>query len=127
MTARDPEQLKLPFYYWSDAERQMLTKALGSERLNAEGLQLVDMCKIFREGQIILPGQFGYGLKEIGGLMHQYGMIQTGWGNADISNGLDAMVEAIQVYKVKYNQDFFNEVIRYNYVDCKVMQEIASL
>jgi hypothetical protein len=127
MTTRDSGQQVVPFYYWSDAERQMLTKALGSERITAASLQLVDMCKIFRDEQIILPGQFGYGLKEIGGLMHRYGMIQTGWNNADISNGLDAMVEAIQAYKVKYNQDFFNDVIRYNYVDCKVMQEIASL
>ena len=137
---RCSQQTELPFYYWGDAERQMMLQALGEERLKSLNLYLVDMCKMFREAQIILPGQFSYGLKEVAKIMKSYGMINVSWDEeSTISNGLDAMVEAIRVYKFKrVSSDaadapsaapsaslFFKEVVRYNYIDCKVMQEMG--
>jgi hypothetical protein len=92
-------------------------------------IEFFDLCKIFRDNKIILPGQFGYGLKEISRLMKKYGLIDTVW-EAGISSGMDAMVEAIRTYRYRTDPKvkglFFEQVKKYNYVDCKVMQEIVA-
>ena len=122
-------QRELPLYYWSNAEKYMLERAMGHP-LPAE-LVLTDLCKMFRDNNIILPGQFGYGLKEITRLMKQYNMIETSWDEeSDIASGMDAMIEAIRTYKYRTDpkviNTFFDQVEYYNYVDCKVMQEMVA-
>lgn len=121
-------QKHIPLFFWGNAEKYMLDRALGKE-LNEYNLTLIDLCKIFRESSIIFPGQFGYGLKEVANIMQSNGMIQTKWEENEINNGLTAMVEALKHYQ--YRSDpvlanlYFKDVIHYNYVDCKVLQEIV--
>ena len=123
---RDATQSTLPLYYWSNAEKYMIERALHPAPADIE---FFDLCKIFRDNKIILPGQFGYGLKEISRLMKKYGLIDTVW-EAGISSGMDAMVEAIRTYRYRTDPKvkglFFEQVKKYNYVDCKVMQEIVA-
>ena len=128
LRAHAQDQTVLPFYYWSNAEKYMLERAMGRV---PENVRLTDLCKIFRDNKIILPGQFGYGLKEIGRLMKELNMINTVWEeDADIASGMDAMVEAIRTYTYRTDpkviDKFFEQIKKYNYVDCKIMQEIVG-
>ena len=118
-----------PVYYWSNAENYMLKRAIGGRRLFEEQLVLIDLCKFFKESGLILPGQMGYGLKSVATVMHKNNFIHTIWGNdSDISDGLNAMIEAIRTYKYRpeHKDIFFSNVLNYNYVDCKVMEEIMN-
>ena len=117
----------IPLIHWGNAEKQMLTQsAAGLSNVN---FTLIDMCTHMRKNQIVFPGQFGYGLKEVGTVMKNLNLITSSWDDADISNGMDAMVEAIRIYngKNKVKKDrFTNEIIKYNYNDCKVMYDIVK-
>lgn len=124
------EQNFSPVYFWSNAENYMLKRAIGPSVVYDERLVMIDLCKMFRDSGCILPGQFNYGLKDVAQTMKKHGMIQTIWkDSADICNGLDAMVDAIKSYHRHTPEEraaYFKTMIDYNYVDCKVMEEIMS-
>ena len=126
------EQDFVPFYYWSNAENYMLNRALGASEFSKrkESMYMVDLCKQFREAKIIFPGQFGYGLKEVAKIMYNAGLIQTMWKETDISSGVNAMIEGIKNYECRQDErlkrQFFADVVEYNYVDCKVMEEMLD-
>lgn len=119
-----------PIYYWSNAENYMLKRAMG-DRVDVEHkLVMTDICKAFRETKLIMPGQVGYGLKSVAKTMHAAGMISTIWDETEqIASGLNATVEAMKTYSYRSadtKSEYFRSLIDYNYVDCKVMQEIMD-
>jgi len=120
----------LPLIFWGNAEKYMLERVLGADGLQEHKPILIDMCKIFRESQIIFPGQFGYGLKQVAKTMHKAGYIQTLWKDGDeITNGISAMSEGLRHLKdgqSEVGRKFFKDVIEYNYIDCKVIHEIIA-
>ncbi len=117
-----------PVYFWSNAENYMLKRAVGEAEMSQQGLLMIDLCKYFRSAEIILPGQMSYGLKDVAKIMKEQSLIKTYWNGEDISDGLAAMIEAIKTYhhRPDHKEDFFRSVMEYNYVDCKVMEEIVS-
>lgn len=124
---KEENQTEMPLYHWSNAEKYLLGNAIKDI---PENVVFIDLCKIFKDEQIIFHGQFNYGLKEIARVMKEENMIETAWPDTTISNGVDAMVEAIKIYKDKVpideKKEFFSNIVSYNYVDCKVMQEIVK-
>ena len=119
-----------PVYAWSNAEKTMISRAMGKTILEENNIVLIDLCKCFREAGVVFTGQYSYGLKDVAKTMYEHGMIQTTWdtGN-DVSDGLDAAIEAMKTYKhasPEQRERYFKSVIKYNYVDCKVMQEIVT-
>ncbi len=123
------QQEVVPLLHWGNAERHMLTQSdFGGSCLSLSNCKLIDLCTHMRTNQIVFPGQFGYGLKEVGTVMKRLNLISSGWDDADISNGMDAMVEAIRIYNSE-NKDqkdrFISKIIKYNYNDCKVMYDIV--
>jgi hypothetical protein len=120
----------LPLIFWGNAEKYMLERVLGHDGLRAFNPILVDMCKIFRECKIIYPGQFGYGLKQVAKVMYDAGHIQTIWRKGDgVADGISAMSEGLRHLRhgnTEISKKFFRDVIEYNYVDCKVMQEMMA-
>lgn len=123
-------QCYLPLIYWGNAEKYMLERVLGEEGLKAYRPILVDLCNIFRNCKIIFPGQFGYGLKQVAKVMHQAGHIQTIWRKGDgVADGISAMSEGLRHLRggnSEMSKKFFRDVIEYNYIDCKVMQEMVA-
>jgi hypothetical protein len=119
-----------PVYFWSNAENYMLKRAMGPDVVQENGLVMVDLCKAFRESGLILPGQLGYGLKEVAKTMYKYKMIKTTWSETlDVASGLNATIEAMKTYNHRNKetrQQYFRSLIDYNYVDCKVMEEILE-
>ena len=125
------EDEEITLLHWGNAEKQLLDQSWIKTNAPAPvPFKLLDLCNVMRKNSVIFPGQFGYGLKEMGTVMKGLNLIETGWPkeDEDISNGMDAMVEAIKVYKYKDRKDevFFEKVKKYNYIDCKVMQEIVG-
>ena len=116
-----------PVYFWSNAENYMLKRAMGADIVSQEKLLMIDLCKCFREAGLVLPGQTGYSLKDVGRTMHRHNLISTIW--KDNANGLSACVDAIRNYhhrdQTARNQHM-SDLIDYNYVDCKVMEEIME-
>jgi hypothetical protein len=119
-----------PIYFWSNAENYMLERAMGKDVATRNALKMIDLCKAFRESGMILPGQMGYGLKGVAKTMHRYGMIETTWKeSAEVASGLNATIEAMKTYNQRdpeTRKKYFRELIDYNYVDCKVMEEILE-
>jgi hypothetical protein len=103
---------------------------MGKTVLHENNIVLIDLCKCFREAGIVFSGQYGYGLKSVAKTMYEHEMIQTTWDvSNDVSDGLNASIEAMKTYKYanpEQRKQYFQNVIDYNYVDCKVMEEIVS-
>lgn len=129
---REHGQDFIPLYFWSNAENYMLKRAVGDDVVAREGLVMIDLCKCYKGAGLILPGQMGYGLKEVATIMHKAGLIQTTWKrdiDGDIDNGLSAAIGAMRCYNTMKGDErkrYFKALIDYNYVDCKVMEEIVE-
>ena len=92
---------------------------------------LIDLLDHFRLEPIIVQGVFQFGLKSIGKALYNNGLINTTWNNNN-DNGLDAMIKFKEICKKtkkiplkRYLE--IKDIIDYNHIDCKVLQEIYSL
>ena len=92
---------------------------------------LVDLLDHFRLEPIIVQGVFQFGLKSIGKALYNNGLIETTWDDSN-DNGLDAMIKFKEICKKtkkiplkRYLE--IKEIIYYNRVDCRVLQEIYFL
>jgi hypothetical protein len=150
----DPQKKYYPrLFHWTNAERNNLKDAnyrhngKFSEFVGEVDVKFVDMFKVFSGGRIInedkneydeyepiaIKGAFNYKLKTIGKALHNLGKIQTQWPDTNITNGQIAMLEAIKYYKNKMNNcltekdnKVFDDIIKYNEIDCKMIWEIVS-
>lgn len=92
---------------------------------------LVDLLDHFRLEPVIVQGVFKFGLKSIGKALYNNGLIQTTW-NDNNDNGLDAMIIFKNICKKSKKIPIkryleIKEIIHYNKIDCKVLQEIYFL
>lgn len=126
-------------FHWSPAEIRNLEHV--NIRHNNEWKDLdnpltaiwTDMCSVFTNEPIVVKGALNFKLKEIGRAMYKLRYIRTLWKEDGPSDGFDAMISAIQYYKEKDNntlnvqtKKIFDEIIKYNEVDCKVIWEIVK-
>ena len=119
-------------YYWSGAESNQIEQYLHRQgRTLPLWLEFIDLCKLFQSAQIGIPRAFSYGLKDISRALHRHGLIQTCWETP--MNGLQAMIAVMEADRQAQRQSqtlnqipLVQEIIRYNYVDCRVMREIMS-
>jgi hypothetical protein len=127
---RRHKQEYIPLYYWGNAEKYMLERALGKKELKQYNLLQVDVCEQIKNSFVIFPGQFNYGLKDIAKAMHKLGLIKTIWNHQDeITNGISAMAEGLRHLKNRQKPlatKYFEDIIHYNYIDCKVVHEIVK-
>ena len=109
-----------------------MNKALenyGHDLLINHDIEMIDLCKLFKGAKVGLPECYSYGLKSIAKSMQKLGLIKTIW--PDDLDGNQAMVAAWKAEEIAKSQnkiipevDFMESIIKYNYVDCKVMEEI---
>jgi hypothetical protein len=85
---------------------------------------------MFKKENIIVKGMYNFGLKSVGKAMSKHKMIETIW-DENISNGLDSMVIAVEIYQKCKEQKIninsvkeFQHIINYNEIDCKIMMDI---
>lgn len=122
---------KIYVYHWGNAENYMLRKACNEHKLAIGGLVLVDLCDAFRKAFAVVSDTFGYGIKQIGKTLHKAGKISTVW--LDNVDGGGAMVAAWKADEICIRDSctftdigFIKDMVKYNYIDCKVMQEIIT-
>jgi hypothetical protein len=116
-----------PIYHWSNAEPTIYKNYLQKNNYKEfNKLNFCDLLQVFKLEPIIIKGAFSYGLKDISKALYSHGMIKTTWDTKNISDGKVAMFEAWRYYNGLVHQNTMEEIKRYNYIDCKVMQEIIE-
>lgn len=125
-------------FHWSSAEVTNLAHA--SLRHNAKweewnrNILWTDMYYVFTNEPIVVKGALNFKLKSIGKAMYKLGYIETIWGDDGPSDGLEAMISAIKLYKQNLGKDVedittndvMRDIIKYNEVDCKVIWEVVT-
>ncbi len=131
----------IQIYHCGGAEKTQLTTYLTHQHQmgqtiishdRVKKLKMVDISELLKNFETTIPNCYAYGLKELAKTFYDNGWIQTIWPN-DL-NGEDAMMGAIQAeqrcqqgqYQALYQVPLMQPLIEYNYVDCKVMEEIVS-
>ena len=124
-------------YHWSHAEpsawKRAITRHLPAS-YNWDNLNWVDLLKVFQSEPIGIKGCLNYGLKNVAKTFHKYGYIKSIWDSGNsCADGADAAVGAYKIDKEtrKLGISFKSaplakEIIKYNEIDCKVLQEIIQ-
>jgi hypothetical protein len=134
----DPNKEYVPrLFHWSMAEVNNFRHANNRHRGKwndwEKEILWTDMYNVFTTEPIVVKGALNFKLKEIGRAMNKLGFVNTVWANTGPSDGFDAMLEAVIYYKHKSNatltselNNVYNEIIKYNEVDCKIIWEIVE-
>ena len=115
-------------YHWSPAEPVIYQQLTKKWRQILPVLSFVDLLHVFQSEPIVVKGAFGYNLKEISRALHHHNYISTLW-NDNVIDGKDAMIRAWCCYQpqnIHEKKDVLGHIEYYNYVDCKVMEEIIT-
>jgi len=124
---------KVKVFHWSRAEatsiHQYMKRVCG---VMPDWLEFVDLCQIFQNSEIGIPGAFNYGLKEISTSLHRLQLIPTNW--EEPLNGLQAMIAVLRCQQdldhgrcsSLNSSPIIQKLIRYNYTDCRVMYDIVE-
>ena len=90
-------------------------------------VEWVDIYNIFIKEPIVIKGALDFKLKTIGKSMKKHGLIDICWDDNGPSDGLGAMLDAINCYKSQnIDSDCYKSIILYNEIDCKMLWEILS-
>lgn len=114
-------------YHWSSAELTHYKKLNERYSNLLPNFKWFDLMKFFKKNDILIHGALNFSLKTIANKMYSHGMIKTVWEDSECENGQDAMFKAWQIY-INETEDkkIFNDIIKYNEIDCKTMFEILN-
>ena len=107
-------------FHWGKAEQSVYKQV--TEKFSFKTLNFVDLLDVFKTEPIIVKDSFSYGLKDIVKALHKNGIVQNIW--EEEMNGKEAMVQAWEQYNSKKNKNIMENIGKYNYYDCKVIEEI---
>jgi putative phage-type endonuclease len=123
--------------HWSHAEPTIFKKLLLKYNLVETSIikphNWCDLLKLFTSQLITVKGALDYSLKSIAKALYKHKLIAVTWPESSISNGLDAMVQAIECSKLAQSLKvpmcklpIMKDIIKYNEIDCKVLFSIVS-
>jgi len=113
------------YYHWSSVEPNFLNKMIYKLDLPLNNIRWFDLYKYFRENVITVKGAYGFSLKSVGKGMYKNKLITTYW---DSNILMDNKINTIAYDKyVKNKETEFNDLIKYNEVDCKIMYDILEV
>jgi hypothetical protein len=122
-----------PFlYHWSPAEPSAWKRVVRKHSQLKSDLVWSDMLKLFHEEPIGIKGCLNYSLKTVAKAFYKHGYIKTTWDTgSSCSDGAGAALGAYKIDKetrkmgVSFKSSpLTEEIIKYNEVDCRVLQEI---
>jgi hypothetical protein len=93
-----------------------------------DNTEYLDLFHIFKQHNIIIKNQKGFGLKSVANSFHDNKLINTKWTNSKLSGGYEAMIEMIRLYADNVDIETsidYQEIIKYNKIDCVVMLEMV--
>lgn len=138
----DDKRIKPNLYHWGHAEKTIFNAV--NRRHNdhwkrwLNKIEWADFYQVFVSEPIAIKGAKKYNLKEVASAMHANGMIESCWNTDGPTDGLAAMMCAIDYYKFMQHGNISNKteyelhnrnlniVIDYNEIDCKVIYEIIK-
>ena len=112
-------------YHWSHAEKTQYNKA-KQEYGGLSDINWADLVLLFRKEPILVHGNVrGFGLKKIAKQMKNLGLIDITWNeNSKCMHGMNAMHLGYLHYSEEKNNQVFEEIKKYNEIDCLTMKEI---
>ena len=117
-------------YHWGTIEQTILDRIYKKyeDRHDWEPLCLVDFNRIFQDEIILVKGVYSFGLKAVGkGLIKHELIVIPDW-DPDVSDGLDAMIQAYKVYNEpeEDHEDIIKKLIKYNHTDVRMIEKIIN-
>jgi hypothetical protein len=119
-------------WHWSTAEPTVFNNMLIKHQQVRQLWKLkqwiwCDLLKIFHAEPIVIHGALNFKLKTVAKAMYQHGFISTIW-DESIHDGQMAMIKAIEANNTKKKNQAIHipDVIYYNEIDVKVLQEILG-
>jgi len=135
MISDNEESLDLSIFHWGNAEKNQIEAYLPQVNLNVNlndlNLHMTDLCEAFKLYEVSVPNCWSYNLKEISRSLYTLHQIQTTWasnmsGDDTIGSIMSAERECLNgKYTRLCDVPIMSDVIQYNYVDCKVLEEIV--
>ena len=110
-------------FHWGKAEQSIYKKI--NNKFNCKKLNFIDLLDVFKTEPIVIKDSFSYGLKDIVKSLNKYGFINDIW--KEEMNGKEAMVQALHEYDNKQDKKIIKMIEKYNYYDCKVIEEILNI
>ena len=125
---------ELPLYHFSHAEPSSWRRVFERNGRKNVSLNWRDLLKVFLEEPIGVKGCLSYSLKTLAKNFYKHGYISTIWDTENpMADGADAAVGAYQANleclagKTSFgDHSLVKDIIKYNEVDCKVLEEILS-
>lgn len=119
------------FYHWSQAEltniKSITDKYNDTWHAFFNGVEWIDMLNVFKLNKIAIKGSFNYGLKSVTNAMYNHKYVKNKWSADGPSDGLNAMLDAIQYYgSENKNANVMKKICDYNEIDCKAVYEIRE-
>lgn len=117
-------------YHWGSIEQTIVSKLYNKyENIhNWENLCLIDFCKIFQDENILIKGVYNFKLKSIGKALIKYGLINIPNWKDNVVDGLDAMIQAYDIYNNpnKNHKIITHNLINYNHTDVRMIHKIIE-
>jgi hypothetical protein len=107
-------------FHWGKAEQFIYRQV--NNKLKFKDLNFIDLLDVFKTEPIIIKDCFSYGLKDVVKSLHKYGIIKEIW--EEEMNGKEAMIKAWENYNNKDKSNVMENIKKYNYYDCKVIDNI---
>lgn len=116
---------KYQIIHWSKAEPSLYNKLKELFLLRTK-LDWIDLQPILKKSCIVFDNMKNYSLKNVAKTMKNMGFIETNWEDG-VVDGLGANMIIIKGIKNQIGDiNGFDDIIKYNEVDCKVMYEIIK-
>ena len=114
--------LQCKIFHWGKAEQSVYNQV--KNKFESKTLNFIDLLDVFKTEPIIVKDSFSYGLKDIVKALHKHGLIKEIW--EEEMNGKEAMIQAWNQYnnKSQKKNNVMGTIGKYNYYDCKVIDEI---
>lgn len=115
------------FYHWTGAEPISYKKCLQRHNNIWPQINFLDLYKIFYQEPVVINGALSFSLKSVARALYKHDLIETCWNDSNpCQNGFFAMILATRAYKKpsKSKSPIFDDIIKYNEIDCKVLWEI---
>jgi predicted RecB family nuclease len=114
------------FYHWSSVEPNQLNKLITNLKLPVNNIKWFDLYKYFRDNVITVKGAFSHSLKSIGRGMFVNKLINTFWDESSLKDNKIGIL-AYNKYIRMNDTGEFDDVVKYNEVDCEIMYDILMV
>lgn len=123
-------------YYWS-AEETRISSIAEKYDMDFSWLNMIDLCKLCKQQQLVVKGCFSYGLKELSTCLYQNKYINSIWDvstadrmdtfGACMASICDISRKAVLTMQSIPQIPEYRAMEEYNKIDCNVMLEIYEM